>query len=396
MTEISRVVDGLKPSGIRDFFDLVMGMDDVISLGVGEPDFVTPRNIREAAIQSLEDGYTNYTSNQGMPELRETISGYLEDKHGISYDPDSEILITVGVSEAMDLAMRALLNPDDHVLIPTPCYVSYKPTALMAGASVSTLETSMDTGFRLTPEMIEKEITPNTKILTLNYPANPTGTSYERDELEEIAEVCREHDVIVFSDEIYGDLTYERDHVPLPTIPGMKDHTLYLNGFSKAHAMTGFRIGYAAGPEEIISAMTKIHQYTMLCVPTSSQFAATEALKNSESAVKSMRDAYHTRRDFLLGRLHDIGLPCARPEGAFYAFPSIEPTGMEPGEFCRELLESKKVATVPGNAFGPGGEQHIRISYATDRELLETAFDRMEEFIEERSLSQPEQKSSTT
>lgn len=388
MSLISEVVDDLAPSGIREFFDLVMGMDDVISLGVGEPDFDTPDHIRRAMIDAIEAGHTSYTSNQGMPELRETIADFLNEKHGLDYNPDTEILITVGVSEAMDLAMRALINPGDEVIVPTPCYVSYGPTARMAGGQVVNLETREDNNFRVTPEQLEEHLSDNTKIMTLNFPANPTGVSYSRDDLEGLAEVLKDRDVTVFSDEIYGQLTYEGEHTAFPTLPGMKDKTLYLNGFSKAYAMTGLRIGYAAGPEPIISAMTKIHQYTMLCVPTASQFAGVEALLNGAPAVESMREEYEKRRDLVIQRLNDMGLTCARPSGAFYAFPSVASTGMDPETFCRELLEEQKVAAVPGSAFGPGGEDNIRLSYATGMDQLREALDRMQTFVDSRTAAE--------
>jgi aminotransferase len=383
MSLISGVVDDLAPSGIREFFDLVMGMDDVISLGVGEPDFDTPQHIKEAMIQAIESGYNNYTSNQGMMELRETIADFVEDNHGVRYDPETEILITVGVSEAMDLAMRAMINPGDEVIVPTPSYVSYSPTAKMAGGDVVTLETTQDNNFRIQPDQLRDHLTEGTKILVLNYPANPTGVTYSKEDLLELTDVLADRDVTVFSDEVYGQLTYEGSHTALPGLPGMRDKTLYLNGFSKAYAMTGHRIAYACGPEPIISAMTKIHQYTMLCVPTASQFAGIEALKNGEAAVESMKKQYESRRDLVIQRLNEMGLTCARPSGAFYAFPSVAATGQSPDEFCRGLLEEKKVAAVPGSAFGPGGENNIRLSYATGMDQLKMALDRMEEYVDQ-------------
>ncbi len=395
MTEISRVVDGLKPSGIRDFFDLVMSMDDVISLGVGEPDFATPWHIREAAIKSIEDGFTNYTSNKGMPELRETLSAHLEKEHELKYDPEEEILITTGVSEGMDLAMRALVNPGDEVIIPTPCYVSYNPTAKMAGARVKNLNTEPD-DFKLKPDKLEELITPETKLIVLNYPANPTGVTFERQTLERVGELVRKHDLIVISDEIYSHLTYKKKHVPFPTLKDLQKRTIFLNGFSKSCAMTGMRIAYAAGPAKIIGAMNKIHQYTMLCAPTTSQFAAIEATKHGAHSIDSMRGEYKRRRNLVHKRLNEMGLDCTRPDGAFYAFPSIEATEMEPDDFCRRLLTEEKVAAVPGTAFGPGGENHIRISYATDFKSLRQALDKMESFLTEhtplKTESSPESK----
>lgn len=399
MNTVSNLVRDLKPSGIRDFFDLVMGMDDVISLGVGEPDFVTPRHIRESAVQSLEEGYTNYTSNKGMPELRQAIANHLDSEHGLEYDPETEILVTTGVSEAMDLAMRATVNPDTGVLIPTPCYVSYQPTALLAGGQVEEIETRPEDEFRLDPDRLDDAASNGGRIMTINYPSNPTGVSYSRPELERIARVARERDLLVISDEIYGKLTFGREHIPMPTLPGMRERTLYLNGFSKAYAMTGFRIGYAAGPENLIAAMTKIHQYTMLCAPTTAQFAALEAIRHGGSAADSMKKEYERRRDLVVKRCREMGLPCVQPQGAFYAFPSIQPTGMDPEPFCRRLLESKKVAVVPGSAFGPGGETHVRMSFATDRERLREALDRLEDFLLEHQLmgkeSGPGQKASS-
>ncbi len=385
MTEINRQVSDLQPSGIRDFFDLVMGMEDVISLGVGEPDFATPWHVRKAAIQSLEDGYTNYTSNLGMPEARETVAEWVADRYGITYDPEDEILITTGVSEATDLAMRAMLNPEDEVLVPTPCYVSYQPMTTLAGGQVTYLPTSRETNHRVTPELLERHATSSTKLLVLNYPSNPTGVTYDREDLARLAETARRLDLIVVSDEIYGELTYGGDHVAFPSLDGMKERTIYLNGLSKSHAMTGLRIGFACGPPEWIGAMTKIHQYSMLSAPTTGQFAAIEALRHGEQAVASMRDAYRERRDVIVRRLNEMGLPCSKPEGAFYAFPSIESSGMESPRFCRELLEEERVAVVPGTAFGPGGESSVRLSYASGIEQLRTAMNRMERFLERHS-----------
>lgn len=384
MTRTSDLVDELKPSGIRDFFELVMGMDDVISLGVGEPDFATPWHIRNAAIQSLEDGYTNYTSNKGLQELRDTLADHLRGRHDLDYDPDDELLITTGVSEALNLAMRALLNPGDEVLIPTPSYISYVPTARMAGANVTILETDTENDFQIQPEQIDRAVGKNTKILCLNYPSNPTGSSYEREDLDPLAETIIENDLIVVSDEIYSDLTFEFNHTPIATLDDMQDRTVLLDGFSKAYAMTGFRVGYAAGPADIVSTMTKIHQYTMLSAPTQSQFAAIEALLNGERSVKNMREEYGKRRDLVVHRFRNMGLDCFEPQGSFYAFPSIKPTGMTSQNFCETLLEEKKVATVPGVAFGASGEGHIRVSFATDRDRLNEALNRIENFVEPR------------
>lgn len=383
MNRTSDVVRELEPSGIRDFFELVMGMDDVISLGVGEPDFSTPWNISNAAIKSLEDGYTNYTSNKGLEELRDTLAEFLGTQRDLSYDPDDEILITTGVSEALDLAMRALINPGDEVLIPTPCYVSYEATARMAGASVTTIPTTPETEFRLTPDRLDRVASADSKILCINYPANPTGASYTETQLEALGEVISEKNLLVISDEIYGQLTFNTEHTPLPSVPGLRDRTILVDGFSKSYAMTGFRVGYAAGPPEFIKTLTKIHQYTMLCAPTPSQFAAIEALINGDRSVKSMREEYQKRRDLVVHRCRKMGLDCVEPAGSFYAFPSIKPTELSSRTFCEELLNTKKVAIVPGDAFGQAGEGHIRISFATDREDLQEALDRMEDFLRE-------------
>ncbi len=381
MIELSRTVESLAPSGIRDFFDLVMSMDDVISLGVGEPDFATPWHIREAAIKSIEDGYTNYTSNKGMPELRKAICTHLDKVHQLNYDYEEEILITTGVSEGMDLAMRALINPGDEVIIPTPCYVSYYPTAKMAGARVKLLNTEPDQ-FKLNPEKLADAISPASKIVVLNYPSNPTGTTYDKSLLEQLAELIIKHDLIVISDEIYSHLTYDLQHIPLPTLPELRERTIFFNGFSKSCAMTGLRIAYATGPEKIIGAMTKIHQYTMLCAPTTSQFAAIEATNHGADAIASMKKEYKRRRNLVHEKLNRLGLDCPLPDGAFYAFPSIKKTGLDPTTFCKKLLTQQQVAAVPGTAFGPGGEERIRISYATDFQQLREALKRIELFLQ--------------
>ncbi|MEA3347213.1 MAG: aminotransferase class I/II-fold pyridoxal phosphate-dependent enzyme, partial [Candidatus Auribacterota bacterium] len=345
---ISKKIESLKPSGIREFFDLVIGMDDVISLGVGEPDFVTPWNIIESAIYSFENGYTSYTSNKGLFELRHAISEHIHKKYGVKYNPDTEILITVGVSEAMDLIMRSMLNYGDEVLIHEPCYVSYAPTVIMAGGKVKRIETTLENNFKVMPGDIRKSLSKKTKLFLLNYPCNPTGTSYSRDELRKIADEVKKSDVIVISDEIYGELTYDYKHTPMFTFPGMKERTVYMNGFSKAYAMTGWRIGYACGPEWIISAMNKIHQYTILCAPITGQIASIEALKRGSEAVNEMKKSYKRRRNFIVSGLNELGLKCHLPEGAFYSFPSIKKTGMDSKTFSNALLKSEKVAVVPG------------------------------------------------
>jgi aminotransferase len=379
--KISKLVEKMKPSGIRKFFDLVIGMKDVISLGVGEPDFVTPWNICESAIFSLEKGYTSYTSNKGLYELRFAISRYLNNKFSLSYNPDRNILVTTGVSEAVDLALRAILNRGDKILIPDPSYVSYDPISELAGGKVVLVKTSGSDNFKLTPGAVKKNISKGVKAIVLNYPANPTGVSYSRKELLELSKVFIDNDLIVISDEIYDELTYDFPHTPLATLPGMKQRTIYLNGFSKAFAMTGWRVGYACGPEEIINAMTKIHQYTMLCAPIMGQLGAIEALRGSSGAVLEMKREYKRRREFIVSKLNEIGLYCAMPEGTFYVFPSIKNTGMRSVEFAESLLHKEKVAVVPGTAFGSQGEGHIRIAYASSMENLKEATERMGHFL---------------
>lgn len=396
MSRVSKVVSELRPSGIRDFFELVMGKDEVISLGVGEPDFATPWHIREAAVQALEEGYTNYTSNRGLLELRESIADHLNGRHGLEYDPGEEILVTTGVSEGLDLAVRALLNPGDDVVVPTPCYISYEPAVRMAGGTVNTIRTRPEEDFRLTPGALEEAVREDTRLLMLNYPANPTGTAYTKDQLEALAEVVVEHDLIVIADEIYADLTYGQDHVTFPSLPGARDRTVMLNGFSKSYAMTGFRVAYAAGPPDILGTMTKIHQYTMLCAPTPAQFAAIEALLNGANEVEAMRDEYNHRREMVLRYFRNMGLDCPEPQGAFYAFPSVPESVEDTEAFCRGLLEAENVAAVPGTAFGPGGERHVRISYATDRERLKEALERIERYVETRREARVEETGSVS
>jgi aminotransferase len=383
--QISKKVEQLAPSGIRAFFDLVLGMKDVISLGVGEPDFVTPWNIREKAIHSLEQGITSYTSNKGMPELRKQIANFLKLRYDLSYDFEDEILITVGVSEGLDLVMRALLNPGDRVLVPEPIYVSYGPVVELAGGEVVLLKTTVDNGFKITPAMIEKACSKNkVKALMINYPCNPTGASYTKKELQEIGRLAKKHNFLIVSDEIYDELTYDFTHVPFATLDGLRDRIIYLNGFSKAYAMTGFRIGYACGPKKMIDAMTKIHQYTMLCASITAQMAAFEALRNGRQSVDSMKSEYNRRRKFIVSALNDMGLKCHMPEGAFYVFPSIKSTKMSSMEFAKDLLEKKKVAIVPGVAFGKSCDEFIRISYASSFENIKEAMSRMAEYLKER------------
>lgn len=374
-------VNKVPPSGIRKFFDVIEQMQDVISLGVGEPDFVTPWHIREACIYAIEQGYTMYTSNYGLLELREEISKYVKKKYSIDYNPKNEILVTVGVSEGLDLGVRALVDIGDEVIIHEPNYVSYKPCVIFAEGKVITVETKVEEEFRLTPEKLEKKITPKTKILIMNYPNNPTGAVMEKKHLEEIADVVVENDLFVISDEIYAELTYNGKHVSFASLNGMKERTLLLNGFSKAFAMTGFRLGYACGNRKLIEAMMKIHQYSMLCAPIVSQKAAIEALKHGEKEVKEMVEQYNQRRRFIVKRLKKIGLECFEPRGAFYTFPSIKITKLSSEEFSERLLKEEKVAVVPGNAFGACGEGFIRCSYANSIENIEEALERIERFV---------------
>jgi aminotransferase len=377
--KISKTVEKIPPSGIRAFFDLVLGMKDVVSLGVGEPDFTTPWPIREAGITSLEQGFTSYTSNKGLLKLRLMVSRYLKNKYGIEYDPEEEILITVGVSEGKDLALRAILNPGDKVIIPSPSYVSYGPLTELAGGLPIYIDTKAD-GFKLTPKSLEKGIDKKTKAIILNYPSNPTGASYNKKELEALKKVILKHGLICICDEIYADLTYDFEHTAFPSLKGAKEATVYLNGFSKSFAMTGWRVGFACGPKEIIAGMTKVHQYTIMCVPITSQMAACEALVSGRRAVEEMKREYRRRREFVVEGLNSIGLVCHKPQGAFYAFPCLKKTGMHSLEFSERLLKEKKVAVVPGTAFGRDYDDYIRISYASSFENLKEAISRMREF----------------
>lgn len=379
---VSPVVSALPPSGIRKFFDIVAEMDDAISLGVGEPDFTTPWSIREAGIYSLEKGQTHYTANAGLMELREEICNYNKRKYGVSYDPKTEVVVTVGGSEAIDLMIRALINPGDEVLIPEPCFVCYKPCTVMAGGIPVPIETKEEDEFRLLPEQLKAKITDKTKLLILPFPNNPTGGVMSKADLEAIAEVLRDTNVMVLSDEIYGELRYgEEKHTPFSAIDGMKERTVVVNGFSKAFAMTGWRLGYAVGPAPIIKLMTKIHQYGIMSAPTTAQFAAIEALKNCDDEVEEMRCEYNYRRRFIVDGFRAMGLSCFEPLGAFYVFPCIKSTGMTSEEFCQRLLEEEKVAVVPGNAFGESGEGFIRCSYAYSIENIEEALKRIEKFV---------------
>jgi aminotransferase len=378
---ISHRANQISPSGIRKFFDLLASLEDVISLGVGEPDYATPWHICEAAIESLEKGQTMYTSNLGMPELRQELSRYLKNTYGLDYDPASELLITVGVSEALDLAMRAILNPGDEVIMPDPCYVSYPPSVVLAEGRPVMVPTNEEGRFELSAEDIEGRITAHTRALLVGYPANPTGTVLSRDKLTEIAELARHHGILIVSDEIYAKLVYGVEHTCVAALPDMQANTILLGGFSKAYAMTGWRIGYAAAPKEIIAAMTKIHQYTMMCAPTMGQIAAIEALKSGEDSAREMVEDYNRRRLVMVKGFNDIGLNCFEPKGAFYAFPSIRCTGMASEVFAEKLLTEEKVAVVPGSAFGQCGEGYVRCCYATSLADIEEALQRMKRFV---------------
>lgn len=368
-------------SGIRDFFDIVSTMKDVISLGIGEPDFDTPWHIREAAIHSLEQGVTSYTSNLGLLSLRKALSAYVQRTFGVTYDPAAEILITVGVSEALDLAVRALLEPGDEVLYHEPCYVSYNPVIVFAHGKPVAVETRAENGFRLTRADLEARVTPRTRLLMLNYPNNPTGATLGPEDVRDIADFAVKHDLIVITDEIYAELTYDGKHTSIAALPGMKERTIFLHGFSKAWAMTGFRLGYACAPAELTEAMMKIHQYTMLCAPITAQEAAVEALTQPEEDIEEMRSEYQRRRNFLHNSFTEMGLPCAKPAGAFYAFPSIAHLGLSSREFALKFLDEEKVAMVPGTAFGRCGEGFVRAAYATGMDDLKEAMLRLQRFI---------------
>jgi len=379
---ISPAVKAVPPSGIRKFFDIAAEMDDVISLGVGEPDFITPWTIRESCVYGLEQGYTSYTANRGMLELRQEISNLYETKFQTKYDVKEEILVTVGVSEALDIAMRAILAPGDEILIPEPCYVSYQACAMMAGGVAVSVPAKIENEFRITPDDLKAHLTPKTKALLIGYPNNPTGAVMPREALLEIAKFAEENDLIVISDEIYGDLTYgEQPHVCFASLPGMRERTILLNGFSKAYAMTGWRIGYACGNADFIAAMTKIHQYTMLCAPITAQVAAVEALRRGEKYMKKMVSEYDRRRRFIYEGFIKMGLKCFEPKGAFYIFPDITSTGLTSEEFAEQLLMTEHVALVPGSAFGSCGQGYIRCSYATSLDKIAEALTRIEHFI---------------
>ncbi len=384
---MNRTVVGLQPSGIRRFFDIANDMEDVISLSIGEPDFSTPFHIREKGIESLEKGKTWYTSNAGMPQLRSAISRYVERHFGTVYDPATEVLVTVGGSEGIDLCLRAVIEPGDEVLIPQPSFVCYEPLTTIAGGVPVPIVTRAEDGFRLTAEALRAAITPKTKLLVFPFPSNPTGAVMRREHLEEIAEVLRGTDILVLSDEIYGELTYgDGRHVSITSIPGMKERTVYVAGFSKAFAMTGWRLGYACAPAPVMKQMLKLHQYALMCAPTVSQHAAIEAMENGDADVEEMRADYDSRRRFIVGELNKMGLQCFDPEGAFYVFPSIQKTGMTSEEFCTALLMEKHVAVVPGSAFGACGEGFVRISYCYSIGHITEAMKRMRAFLESRNL----------
>jgi aminotransferase len=378
---VARHVRDIPRSGIRDFFEIVQNMSGVISLGIGEPDFVTPWHIREAAIYALERGKTGYTSNLGLMSLREAIATYVEETYTLRYEAASEILVTVGVSEALDLALRAVLNPGDEVLYHEPCYVSYSPSIALAHGHAVSIRTREEDEFKLRPDALRAAITPRSKVLLLNFPTNPTGGVMTGAELEEIAAICREHNLLVITDEIYSELSYAEAHVSIASLPDMRERTIFLHGFSKAFAMTGFRIGYACAPAPLIDAMMRIHQYGILCAPIVSQEAALEALRHGKQSMIAMREQYRLRRNFLVHGMRQMGLPCFEPRGAFYLFPNISTTGKSSKDFAMGLLKHEKVAVVPGTAFGPSGEGCVRCSYATSMEQLEIAVERIGRFV---------------
>ena len=378
---LAKHVATLKPSGIRKFFDIVATMEDVISLGIGEPDFVTPEPILQSGIKALQAGETHYTSNAGIFELREALSRHLRERHRLDYDPNHEIVITVGVSEALYLAMSAILNPGEEVIIPTPCFVSYQPEVILAGGVPIELPTKAEDGFQVQPAELEAAVTPRTKAILIGYPNNPTGAVASLETLQKVAEIAQKHDLVVISDEIYDRLVYGVKHISFATLPGMKERTITLGGFSKDYAMTGWRVGYAAGPANIIQGLIRIHQYTIMSAPTVSQYAALEALNNGEKYVQEMVAQYNERRQLIVNGLNRLGLHTIEPKGAFYAFPDIRISGFDDEIFAQKLLEEERVAVVPGSAFGPGGEGHVRCSYATAKDKIEEALRRMEHFI---------------
>lgn len=380
---LNNTISSVKPSGIRKFFDIVNEMEDVISLSVGEPDFRTPWHVRQAGIESLKSGKTWYTPNRGYKTLREEIASFLKRKYSLTYNPDTEILVTVGGSEALDVAIRCLANPEDEILIHQPSFVCYEPLTAMTGAKGVVINTKAENSFRLKPEELEAAITPASKVLILSYPNNPTGAIMDKEDLEAIAEVVKKHDLFVISDEIYSELTYGQNHVSIASLQGMAERTVVINGFSKAYAMTGWRLGYATGPAPVLEQMTKLHQYCIMSAPTTAQWAAIEALRNGDSDIEEMRADYEMRRRLVVGRFNAMGLTCFEPKGAFYCFPSIKSTGLTSEEFCTRLLNAKGVAVVPGDAFGECGEGHVRVSYSYSLNHLKEALKRIEEFLKE-------------
>ncbi|MBM4760702.1 aminotransferase [Bacillus sp. B15-48] len=384
-TYLSRMVRDLKPSGIRRFFDLASGMEGVISLGVGEPDFVTPWAVREAAILSLEDGYTSYTANAGLFELRQEISKYMFRSFGVKYKAESEVLVTVGASQAIDIALRSIIDPGDEVVVVEPCFVSYSPLVSLAGGIPVPVQASKDQDFKISAKVLESVITPKTKAVMICSPNNPTGTMLNKKELKEIAELVEKHDLLILSDEIYAELVYDETYTSMAAIEGMQDRTILVSGFSKGFAMTGWRLGFVCAPEEITAAMLKVHQYAMMCAPTMAQYAGLEALRNGDDDVEEMRKSYRRRRNYMVSAFNEMGLSCHSPGGAFYVFPSIESTGLSSEEFAEKLLIEEKVAVVPGNVFGESGEGYIRCSYATSIEQLQEAIKRIRRFIEKNS-----------
>ena len=380
---VSETGKGIPPSAIREFFDIVYDMPDCVSLGVGEPDFTTPWKMSDAGIYSVKDGHTHYTSNKGLSQLRELIVNDIEKKFKVKYDVEEEIIMTMGVSQGLDLALRSVVNPGDEVIVVEPCYVSYNSNvALLHGVPVR-VSTYSDEDFRISPERLKEAVTAKTKAILLNYPSNPTGASLSKENLEEIAEFAIKHNIIVISDELYSSIVYEKEHFSIISIPGMRERTIYLNGFSKSHAMTGWRLGYVTAPEYLASIMLKIHQYTALSAPTAAQYVAIEAMINGEKEVNFMVGEYTKRRNFIVSRFNEIGFKCLYPAGAFYAFPDISSSGLSSRQFALDLLKAKKVAVVPGNAFGEAGEKHIRCSFATSMQTIKTALDRIEEFKKE-------------
>lgn len=381
-SRLSRRVQSIKPSGIRRFFDLASKMDNIISLGVGEPDFVTPWNTREASISSLERGFTAYSANAGLIELRQEISYYMDKRFSVQYDPETEILVTVGASEAIDIGMRAILDEGDQVIVVEPSFVSYAPLVEMAGGVPVSVGTSIEHDFKVTAEAIEEAITDKTKAIMLCFPNNPTGSTLTKDELSQLVDVIERHDLLVFSDEIYAELTYDHKHVSFASLPRMKNRTILIQGFSKAFAMTGWRLGFVLAPPDLLAAMLKIHQYSLMCAPTMAQYGALEALRQGLDEVEKMKQSYKQRRNFVVKSFAEIGLTCHRPEGAFYAFPQITNTGLSSEEFAEKLLLEERVAVVPGSVFGQGGEGHIRCSYATSMEQLEQAIERIHSLLQ--------------